>query len=108
MSEATEVRVDSFADMQKSALDPAAAGRGATSGFVQCALCPPSSRKRFARGRGYQTHLQVIHRPHYAAAEWAALERRLVARADAQADIPAGHTRTGAKAVRAACWLFAY
>lgn len=34
-----------------------------TKGWVKCSLCPPSSQKRFAFGKGFNAHLECIHAP---------------------------------------------
>ncbi|KAJ1535436.1 hypothetical protein HK096_002548 [Nowakowskiella sp. JEL0078] len=38
-------------------------GRGVDSGYVKCPMCPPSSKKSYARGRGLRTHMDLIHKP---------------------------------------------
>ena len=38
-------------------------GKGSSSGWTICPLCPSKSSKRFALGRGIANHLHVIHTP---------------------------------------------
>ncbi|KAJ3123849.1 hypothetical protein HK098_001594 [Nowakowskiella sp. JEL0407] len=55
---------DAYADVSLHGnLKPSQLGRGVDSGYVRCSLCPPSSKKTFARGRGLRTHMDSIHKP---------------------------------------------
>jgi len=102
-----EKRYDAYADMRSSATGTHRGGRGATSGWLKCPICPPSSKKRFARGRGFAAHLRSIHAPdpnnctHEEAQAWMQRAAQIVREAEENhLEFGEGKTRVGKAATK--------
>lgn len=102
MADAKGKIYDAFADLDATGPGGRQGGRGENSGWLKCPLCPPSSKKRFAKGRGFAAHLRSIHAPdpqictHEEAKAWSERAAQVVREAEQNCvEFAEGRTRIG-------------
>mmetsp|Transcript_10925 Transcript_10925/g.67494 ORF Transcript_10925/g.67494 Transcript_10925/m.67494 type:complete len:360 (-) Transcript_10925:43-1122(-) len=102
MTDAKGKMYDAFADLDATGPGGRRGGRGENSGWLKCPLCPPSSKKRFAKGRGFAAHLRSIHAPdpkqctHEEIKAWSKRAAQVVREAEQNCmEFAEGRTRTG-------------